>query len=144
MSRAARRVEHRGLIALLLSMSLIGCHELGNPVTRETPETAYPANPPHLTVTVLRYARARDAVAWRRTPAHVLDPALDGAAFVGRLEVQHAPLPRGSTAWLETEFVMQAGGRFTRRWQAPAAANPWLVDVALPGPPLGATTRLVR
>ena len=56
--------------ALILS-ALLGasCHEVGNPVTRETPSSPYPSEGAAATSTLVRYARQEAAVAWARAPA---------------------------------------------------------------------------
>lgn len=134
------------LIATLLSASLglAGCYELGNPVTRQTPETPFPAEPPHQTLTRVTYAHASEAVAWRRPPAHALDRGLPNARYIARVDVEHPPGPAGGRVHLLTTIVYQDGTTRTLDWFAPSDATLWSADIALPHAPARALTRVMH
>ena len=138
--RRARQGPARlaSIFALLLSL---GCHELGNPVTRETPATPYPSAAPHSTVTHVTYAHSREAVAWRRPPAHALDQALPSARYIARIDVEHAPVAV-SRVRLATTVAFADGTTRTGEWIAPGAESPWSLDLALAAPPVRAMTRV--
>ena len=131
--------------ALVLAGALLGCHELGNPVTRTTEATPFPAVAPHETITHVTYAHSSEAVAWRRPPAHTLDRDLPSARYIARIDVDHPGLtgPRGRVQ-LVTSIAFADGRTRTVQWSAPAAEAPWTLDLALASPPTRALTRVAR
>jgi hypothetical protein len=134
-----------GLLTLWLTvLASAGCHELGNPVTRTTQRTPFPAEPPHQTITRVTYAHASEAVAWRRPPAHALDRGLPNARYIARIDVTHPPGPAGGRVRLATTVVFQDGTRRTIEWLAPSDATVWSADVALPSQPARALTQVLR
>ena len=137
------RLAHgvRLLVVLLLPLLGVSCHELGNPVTRETPATPYPSAPPHSTVTRVTYAHSREAVAWRRPPAHALDQNLPSARYIARIDVDHTPVALARVR-LATTIAFADGTTRTVEWTAPGAESPWALDLALAAPPLRAMTRV--
>jgi hypothetical protein len=137
-------IARRALLVAALASALGGCHELGNPVTRVTPVTPFPATPPHTTMTHLTYAHSSEAVAWRRPPAHALDQNLPRARYIARIDVDHGQVSNaGARVRLATTVAFVDGRTRTVQWVAPTAASPWSLDLALASPPAGALTRVV-
>ena len=137
------RAASSALMVVLSVLPLGGCHELGNPVTRSTPATPFPTEPPHTTVTRMTYAHSQEAVAWRRPPAHALDQNLPSARYIARVDVDHAPLgPVRGSVRLATTIAFADGHTQTVEWLAPANASHWSLDLALASPPTRAMTRV--
>ena len=141
--RHALRTLYASLLALLLALGTAGCHELGNPVTRTTQATPFPAEAPHQTLTRVTYAHASEAVAWRRPPAHALDRGLPNARYIARVDVEHPPGPAGGRVHLMTTIFYQDGTTRITEWFAPSDATVWSADIALPNAPARALTRIL-
>lgn len=132
------------LLALLLTLGTAGCHELGNPVTRTTQATPFPADGPPETLTRVTYAHASEAVAWRRPPAHALDRGLPNARYIARVDVEHPPGAAGGRVHLMTTIFYQDGSTRITEWFAPSDATVWSADIALPNAPARALTRVLH
>ncbi|MCA9534304.1 MAG: hypothetical protein KC593_11515 [Myxococcales bacterium] len=132
-------------VMVVLAGALLGCHELGNPVTRTTQATPFPSEAPHETITHVTYAHSSEAVAWRRAPAHTLDRDLPSARYIARIAVEHPALggQRGRVQ-LVTTIAFADGRTRTVQWAAPSDESPWLLDLALAASPTRAITRIVR